>query len=156
MPDYKQGKIYKLTSGKTNLIYIGSTTQTLKKRFIEHISNSKKNKGVTSGDIIKMGDCKIELIELFPCKFRNELHEREGEIQRENACVNLCIAGRTWKKWTKDNKEHIKVYKKEWYEENKERINKLKVICDICGSITNKCNLTRHKKSKKCLNQSKT
>jgi hypothetical protein len=32
MPDYSNGKIYKLVSDKTDMIYIGSTVRSLKER----------------------------------------------------------------------------------------------------------------------------
>jgi hypothetical protein len=35
------GKIYKITSSKTDDVYIGSTIQTLNDRFIKHKSNYK-------------------------------------------------------------------------------------------------------------------
>lgn len=61
-------------------------------------------------------------------------------------------------------KEHYELNKekrinqvKEYYEENKEKIKerqKEKIICNICNSIVNKYTLSRHKKTKKCLNYS--
>jgi predicted GIY-YIG superfamily endonuclease len=42
MPDYSNGKIYKLVSDKTAMIYIGSTTQDLNERLSGH-KNEFKN-----------------------------------------------------------------------------------------------------------------
>ena len=36
MPNYNLGKIYKLISNQTDKIYVGSTAQTLSKRFMNH------------------------------------------------------------------------------------------------------------------------
>jgi len=76
------------------------------------------------------------------------------------------------KQYRENNKEKIKEKQKEHYELNKEKRlnhvkeyrevnkekikekNKEKVKCDICNTIVCKIVLTRHKKSKKCLNYS--
>ena len=39
-------------------------------------------------------NCKIELLELYPCNSKAELTAREGHHQRNNDCVNIQIAGR--------------------------------------------------------------
>ena len=36
MPDYSNGKIYKITCNETYRCYIGSTTKTLTRRFQQH------------------------------------------------------------------------------------------------------------------------
>ena len=80
-------------------------------------------------------NCKIELLENYPCNSRAELHAREGQHQRENDCVNKIVAGRNSKQYYEENKEVIsrnnklyvenhreetKAYKQKWYKENKE------------------------------------
>jgi hypothetical protein len=42
MPKDGNGRIYIITSTKITLVYVGSTTSTLKKRFAEHISEAKR------------------------------------------------------------------------------------------------------------------
>ena len=42
MPDYQNGKIYMLTTQKNCKIYIGSTTQPLRKRFLKHQSTYRR------------------------------------------------------------------------------------------------------------------
>ena len=43
MPDYQQGKIYKIVCNTTGLLYIGSTTQKfLSSRLSGHMRNYKK------------------------------------------------------------------------------------------------------------------
>ena len=42
MNKYSNGKIYKITSSKTNKVYIGSTIQPLKERFRCHKKDYKK------------------------------------------------------------------------------------------------------------------
>jgi len=55
------------------------------------------------------------------------------------------------KEYYEQNKEKIKQQHKEYYEQNKEKINE-KITCDICGSISTRNHIARHKKSKKCIN----
>ena len=51
-------------------------------------------------------NCKIELIQDFPCQSRNELLKQEGEHIRNNDCVNKIVSGRTNQEWREDNYEH--------------------------------------------------
>lgn len=56
------------------------------------------------------------------------------------------------KKYYQKNKEKLKEKDKEYYQKNKEELCK-KVKCDLCNTEVNKQCLTRHKKSKKCINR---
>jgi hypothetical protein len=127
MPDYQNGKIYSIRSYQTELIYIGSTTQSLSKRLGKHISDYK-NGVISSKELLKYDDYYIELIELFPCNSREELLKQEGIHIRKNIniCVNCCIAGRTKKEYNIDNKERINEKEKQYRENNKEHIKEQK------------------------------
>jgi adenylate kinase family enzyme len=125
MNKYQNGKVYKITSLNTTDIYIGSTTHRLLcQRFSKHNNCYKywlkdNNKGYCSSyEILKHGDCKIELLELYPCSCIDELNKCEGKYQRDIDCVNNNIAGRTIKEWKEDNKEAYKEYQKKWNEDN--------------------------------------
>ena len=48
MPNYQNGKIYKIHSYQTDDIYIGSTTNTLSRRFSEHKYRNLKGCGTKS------------------------------------------------------------------------------------------------------------
>lgn len=95
MNKYSKSKIYKITSLHTESIYIGSTTKSLEKRLNNHISAyiqflKGSNKYVSSYEVIKYLDVKIELIKNFPCNSRKELlFEESQEIQKNNNCVNI-------------------------------------------------------------------
>jgi hypothetical protein len=108
MPDYKFGKVYKITSPHSPKIYVGSTSRKyLSSRFSGHHSSYKKYlKGqsayLTSFDLLSLGDCKIELLEAFPCTCVEELLLKEGEWIRKSDCVNKMIAGRTTKERSRD------------------------------------------------------
>ena len=95
MPDYSKSKIYRLYCGEDE--YIGSTTRPLSERMNEHRMEYKKNyKRSCSKTLFEkhgLENCKIELIEDFPCERKEQLNKREGEIQRERTCINKNLAG---------------------------------------------------------------
>lgn len=98
MVNYENGKIYKIQGG--SMTYIGSTTkQYLSQRWGCHKYDYKKKERKTSAweifDSIGIDNCKIILIEAYPCNSIDELRARERYwIEKEN-CVNRCIPGRT-------------------------------------------------------------
>ncbi len=132
MPDYKDGKIYKIVDLTNNDVYIGSTCEpTLARRLAKHVGNCRSYKKgkchyVTSFKIIENGNYDIQLIESYPCNSKDELHAREGHYIKTMACVNKVVAGRTRKEYEQQNsvlnKDKIRAYKKQYRNENKDRI----------------------------------
>jgi hypothetical protein len=129
MPDYSQGKIYSIRSYLTDDVYYGSTIETLTNRLAGHKRKYKlwlENKVLTNYSSYRIFekdiDAYIELVELYPCNSKIELHKREGEIIRGNVCVNKLIPCRTQKERYEDNKEVIAEKNKERYNDNKEQI----------------------------------
>ena len=117
MPNYQNGKVYSIRSfSRPDLIYIGSTTQPLSKRFGEH---KGKNNKCRSKQIVDLGDSYIELIENCSCTNKEELNKREGQLIRDIVCVNIAIPGRTPKEYRQDNKDK----KKQYNIDNKEQIS---------------------------------
>jgi hypothetical protein len=110
MVDYKNGKTYAIRSKQTPMYYIGSTTQTLEKRFGSHKRKSKIGLGCSSDLILKYEDAYIEIIELYPCNNKEELNKREGELIRlyKDMIVNKAIAGRTHAEYYKEEQVLIK------------------------------------------------
>ena len=116
MPNYQDGKIYKITGtndeGK-ELIYIGSTVQKLCVRFGGHKKDMKNDKNVTSQQVLICSNCLITLIELFPCNSKEELLMRERYYYDLYDCVNkmkpILLEG--------EKKE----YEKEYYIENADK-----------------------------------
>lgn len=92
MPDYKNGKIYRLICDNTGLVYIGSTCQTLSRRLSRHLCDYNKGMRKSSARIIEGGNFKIFLIENYPCSSNEELHSRERFHQEQNECVNIRLA----------------------------------------------------------------
>ena len=123
MPDYQKGKIYKLWSPSKNLVYYGSTIQTISQRLADHIKlHNRKKQKITASLVLDCEDYKMELIEEYPCNNRRQLERKEGEYIKNNNCVNKVVAGRTEKEYSKDNKEKISNIGKWWREENKEKL----------------------------------
>lgn len=125
MPDYSKSKIYRIYC--ENEEYIGSTIRPLSERMNGHrVSYKNKTHALCSCKILfdKYGaeNCRIELIEQYPCNTREELYKREGEIQRERNCINLRIAGRTKQQLYIDNREKFLEQKKQYRLENKEML----------------------------------
>jgi hypothetical protein len=115
MPDYQKAKIYRIISPSKNLVYYGSTTQTLSQRLTDHLKKKKYNKGgqYTSYLVLDCEDYKIELVEEYPCNNKEQLFKKEGEYIKANECVNKYIAGRTDKEWRDDNREYLLNYDRE-------------------------------------------
>ncbi len=96
--EYQNGKIYKITSNKTNKIYIGSTVDELNTRLKQHYDYYKLYKKkqfyeVSSFDIIKLDKkASIELIENYSCKTEAELLERQKYYEEKyiNKGKNIC------------------------------------------------------------------
>lgn len=139
MPDYQLGKIYKVKGGEE--CYIGSTADKLSARMNGHRNNYKSFLKTGKGKITlfnmfeKYGleECKIELMEDYPCNNKTELKRREGEVQAQtDNRVNHNVAGRT---------------KKETYQEQNKK-NLVVTICSCGGKVSN-INKKKHLSSKK-------
>jgi hypothetical protein len=161
-----KGYVYKLWSTQTADIYIGSTKERyLGNRLSKHKWGYKKyildkQHYVTSYEIVKYDDCKIECLEVIEFNDIVELRAKEGQYIRELNCVNKVIPGRTHKEWDNDNKEaRLKIKKKyrdnnkdkaaEYYQSTKEG-RQVMIKCE-CGKDVMKCSMARHIKQKQHL-----
>ena len=174
MNKYNNGKIYTIRCHDDNtLIYVGSTTQPLYKRFFQHKRDSiTYNKRTMYSKINEIGFDRfyIELYELYPCNSKEELNKREGEIIRLIGTLNYQIAGRTDTEYYIDNKEIMNIKHRKYYSEHAEQIkqnkkeyrenlseDKKKAVHDrkrekitcICGCITARSDIAKHMKTKK-------
>jgi len=140
MSKYLQGKIYKLTSIHTDEIYIGSTCQRylsnrLRCHRYDYINKLKNN--ISSSKLFKLGNVKIELIELYPCNSRKELLIREQYwINISPNCININNAYTS----IEDKKVQIQIKNKEYLS--------IKIKC-VCGGTTSKANISTHNKTLK-------
>tara|TARA_R110000803_G_scaffold149792_1_gene215259 strand:+ start:60 stop:641 length:582 start_codon:yes stop_codon:yes gene_type:complete len=159
MPDYQQGKIYKLYSiSNEKLVYYGSTTETLRTRLSKHVYNNNNNNNNTQSKLVlNEGDYKIELIENYPCANKQQLNKREGEYIKNNVCVNKLIAGRTLQEYYQDNKEYITKIHKDYRENNKKFILQIgKDYREKNKEKLNEQNKHYRKKNKEKLNEKET
>ena len=131
---YAIGKIYKIDDVGYTKCYIGSTTEpTLARRMAKHrgdythYQNVEGNKGRGSSyslfDEFGVENCKIELIEVYPCNSKDELLSREGYHIQNTECVNKQAPGigkqESDRLYRAKNKESIAATKKLWYEKTK-------------------------------------
>lgn len=128
MVNYKDGKIYKIYSLSQDLVYVGSTTQTLAQRLAKHKGGWRswrkgKRSYVCSYKIFEdCDDYRIELLELCPCNSKIELLKCEGSWIRKLNCVNRYIAGRSAAEWHQDNKEIVADKRATYYQEHRVEI----------------------------------
>jgi hypothetical protein len=127
MTDYTKTKIYKIESHLGDMMYVGSTAkQYLSQRFQAHKNGYQqwkkgKAKRIMSYEIFDeygIDNCKIVLIEEYPCTSIDAKNEREGHYIRLLPCNNKVIIGRTRKEYRIDNKDQRKIYRLE----NKDKI----------------------------------
>ena len=128
MSNYKNGKIYMLGLPPF-LPYYGSTIQSLEDRLKGHrvearqyLNGKKGKKGAYH--LVLNEQCKIQLVEEYPCLSKKELERREGWYQLNNPCINHRIAGRTRTEWRDVNKEDIKNKRRQQYLGNKDITSK--------------------------------
>ena len=100
--NFPDARIYKITCNITNKVYIGSTcSSNLQKRLAMHYNSyTSFLRGnyhyISSFDVLENDNFDIELIRLFPCNNKNQLHIAEGYyIERYMNCINRNVAGRT-------------------------------------------------------------
>jgi hypothetical protein len=130
MPNFENGKIYRIVNTEGTLTYIGSTTQSLAMRKGKHkfeyekwkTGNSKKY--LSSFEVFKNDEdgCKIIIIESFPCKNKDELRARERFYIESIDCVNKRKPGRTNAMYYKENHEHCLKIRRDYRNENKAKI----------------------------------
>ena len=120
MPNYANGKVYKICSYNSDDVYYGSTCLALCQRLANHVNGwrlFKKGKKYiaqfTSFSILEQGNYYIELVESVPCASKEELHVREKYWIKNNNCVNI------FKNIVRTPEER-KVYEKGWRESNKD------------------------------------
>ena len=74
-----------------------------------------------------------------------------------------------YKRWKKDNKDHIKQYHAEYYKLNRDEIlakqasdekrlahRSEQIVCDLCKACVRRHHMARHHKTNKCINNCDT
>ena len=75
--NYLRGKIYKITSSEGGPPYIGSCTISKERRFAKHKADFKRGLKLACHNHLIRPDCRIELLEYFPCQSTVALRARE-------------------------------------------------------------------------------
>jgi hypothetical protein len=173
---YKNGKIYKIEpvqEHEEHEIYVGSTFHSLSDRLSYHKSAYRSKcqgecRVFSIFDKYGLNNCKIELIENFPCESREELLCRESHFFKTLKCVNknnpfvtIEQSKERVKKWYLEHIEHRKIYMEEYTHKNYDvlreknleykKLNKEKLahqqlethMC-LCGKTYTQCNRKRH------------
>ena len=95
--DYANTVIYMIRSPKTTWVYIGHTTVGVKKRLRGHqrdFANPNLKKRCSSGEVLKHGDARVEVLEAYPCANKAAAEARERYwIDRTPECVNKQAPG---------------------------------------------------------------
>lgn len=134
MVNYQNGKIYKIVSKNTDKIYIGSTARPrLSERMTEHRSDyayclqHPEARRCKSFDMLALGDCKIILLESYPCDSKDQLRAREQyylDIHQKSAINAVKSFVCKTSDITVKHKDNEKEYKRQIYENNKEELKK--------------------------------
>jgi adenylate kinase family enzyme len=123
---YQKGKIYKITDTSYSKCYIGSTTESLAQRMARHRKiyglERRQCSAALLFDEFGVENCKIELVEEFPCENREQLRKREGFHIQDTVCVNKNFAGRSRSEYCEANKDQINKNRREYYHANKEAL----------------------------------
>jgi len=135
MANYRNGRIYRIVTPNHNGVYIGSCSHKyLAQRWANHKCDYLhcRNK-TTAWELFDTGltDCKLELIEDFPCENSRELKERENYwMKTTENCVNTNRARTTPEERKKDNRDRMNLryrtdpefreQKRQYYRDNKE------------------------------------
>lgn len=106
-------KIYALRNETSDLTYVGSTIQTLARRFTRHQASRRhwlkgNTNNCSSFPIVECPTAYIELLE--ECEEGVRYERERWWIENTPNCVNKCVPGRTSKE-----------YRAEWYQANKEK-----------------------------------
>jgi ribosome-interacting GTPase 1 len=159
MVNYQNGKIYRIVSNRDDeVFYVGSTTKKyLSQRMDSHRGSYKcwkngKDYKVRVYDLFEkygVENCRIELLQLFPCNSKDELTKKEGEYIRILNCVNKVKPNRT----PQEKKTYHQIYYKnnKIYKEpnhNKKLDNHINYMCQ-CGSIIRIYGKKEHEQTKK-------
>ncbi len=134
--DYSQAKIYKITNDFNNDVWIGTTCDTLVKKFSVHKAEALRNlrKDCIIQKLIRENGFdrfRIQLIEDFPCEDLYQLRQRQGHNIRELKAINKYA----------DEKDYV--------EKNKEQIkmkSEQKLTCE-CGCSFRRDHISKHKKT---------
>jgi len=144
-----KGIIYKIEINENN-IYVGSTTQKLCKRQVNHNHDLKKK---SHRKLYK--SCIENNITNIKCIWVADIeYDSNAELRKIEEDYRKSLNGNLNSYRCYITKEDRKEYINEYHKQNKEKINEKKnekINCNKCDCLINKSSLKRHQKSIKCL-----
>ena len=141
--DYETGKIYKLVSKFTDVIYVGSSIDTLVNRLYNH----KCKTSCSSRTLFELGEVNIVLLEHYPCESELDLRIREQFymdkfreegytlVNKHRAYTSPEMLKEQHKEYRETNKDKLQEYGKEYKQKHKEKQNE-KFTCECGGRYT--------------------
>lgn len=168
MPNYQNGKVYKIVNNENNEIYVGSTAiKYLSNRMGQHRSKYRlwkagKESKISSCDMFEkcgLENCRVILIENYPCNSKDALRAREDYwIKNTPNCINTKGAIKDFER-KKENEsiyrqgEKHKTYQREYKKSSKykeyEKKHKSQIFNCCCGGRTMIDHKLRHERSSK-------
>jgi len=151
----KTGRVYKIVHNQSDLCYIGSTFNELRRRFQGHKAAARcdKTTDCTITKYIKLHGVKnfnMILVKEYKVVDRQHLRAMEQLWINKLRCVNKFNSiPILWRNRYQAN-QFVK-----YYEANKERLlaqKAEKISCDNCGRKVRKSNMSQHKRTKRCMN----
>jgi len=163
MPLYR---FYRIVSTEGPEEYIGSTTQTLSERLYGHKADYNRSRKTSSCILFaKYGveSCSITLISEQEMEKVDAMREERKLIEECSLAINQVKPIRK----KDDEKNWSRKYREKHHEEIIERVRKYreehresikakqteKIPCDVCGKLSARGGMARHKKSKSCLSK---
>jgi hypothetical protein len=146
MPNFNNGKIYKLTCSDKNKIYIGSTICSLSKRLGVHKYEFDTGTIKSSKAVFNIGNVEIHLLEKYPSKSNAQLRKREQYWI--NKYKNICVNNRRSYISDQERKEESAKYRTI----NRKILNtkKLeKIYCYYCDCYYTRSNKIQHYRTAK-------
>jgi hypothetical protein len=147
--------------------------------YLKDYMNGSSQKYYASMEILINENYKILLLETYPCKNRDELRMKEQEwidklrcdkiVNKRNAYVSKEDMIIKKKQYYEDNKEEMNINSKNYREEHKEELKikrkiyqekheekilatkRERIDCPNCKKNVRRYDLTRHKRSQRCL-----
>jgi hypothetical protein len=159
------GRVYKIICSVNDIVYIGSTFNTLRDRFRKHASSSQC---VIYNHINELGKDKFKIILIKEYQVVDRMHLQAFEQLwiNKTKCINknnsFCISKQYQKHFYLKNREYKKSkandfrlnnpdYNKKYYSANKKRLNvhkKRDITCNVCNKIMKFSSYYKHIKSK--------
>ena len=166
MPNYNNGKIYKIVNNIDNMIYIGSTTCRLCSRMNVHRVFAKNNHNANLYRYMRelgITNFTIVLIENYPCSSKEHLLRRERHVfdlhdkqilLNSNRPHTTCIERlQQIRNWQMDNKEYHTNQKKLWHTNNKNYHNNQIKLWFVKNRLYRKIYMQKYKEHQKIMQE---